>query len=159
MRVYLPRVAAGSRTPELPAPGRRGSRAPACARRRPVVLVVDDDGAVREITATKTVGSRLRDFAKPAQDWRPCRRSPSTPASISWCSTSRCPGMNGARGRGRDPAALAGMPYLFVTGYADHAALANDGAVGEDRIVQKPFRDGELEGRPRRSSAPGPGRR
>ncbi len=40
-----------------------------------------------------------------------------------------------------------GMPYLFVTGYADHAALANDGAVGEDRIVQKPFRDGELEGK------------
>jgi hypothetical protein len=31
---------------------------------------------------------------------------------------------------------------LFVTGYADLSALAG---TGEDRIVQKPFRDGELE--------------
>ena len=31
---------------------------------------------------------------------------------------------------------------LFITGYADLSALAG---TGEDRIAQKPFREGELE--------------
>jgi DNA-binding response OmpR family regulator len=33
------------------------------------------------------------------------------------------------------------LPVLFVTGYADLTALRE---VGEDRVVQKPFRNGEL---------------
>ena len=37
---------------------------------------------------------------------------------------------------------VPGVPVLFITGYADLSALAG---TGEERIVQKPFRDGELE--------------
>ncbi len=37
------------------------------------------------------------------------------------------------------------MPVLFVTGFADTAALADAGANGPDAIVLKPFRKGELE--------------
>ena len=35
----------------------------------------------------------------------------------------------------------AALPILFVTGYADSLALRE---ISEERIVQKPFRDGEL---------------
>ena len=52
------------------------------------------------------------------------------------------PGMNG----GELSAAVARrwpeLPILFVTGYADLSAIAD---VGEERIVQKPFRGGELQ--------------
>jgi CheY-like chemotaxis protein len=51
------------------------------------------------------------------------------------------PGMNGAdvarEMQGRRPA----LPILFATGYADAEALA---AASDDRIVHKPFKQGEL---------------
>jgi CheY-like chemotaxis protein len=51
------------------------------------------------------------------------------------------PGMNGGelarRVRAKDP----DQRIVFITGFADFTALA---ALGEDRVVQKPFRDGEL---------------
>jgi DNA-binding response OmpR family regulator len=40
-----------------------------------------------------------------------------------------------------------GLPMIFITGYADLAAVQN---LGEDAIVQKPFRDDELVRRVRR---------
>ena len=45
----------------------------------------------------------------------------------------------------RSAAAGRTCPVLFVTGYADTTALMKVGAVGEERIVQKPFRGGEPE--------------
>ena len=55
------------------------------------------------------------------------------------------PGMNGAEVASEIRKRWPGMPVLFVTGYADTTALMKVGAVGTDNIVQKPFRDGELE--------------
>jgi DNA-binding response OmpR family regulator len=55
------------------------------------------------------------------------------------------PGMNGVEVATEIRKRWPGLPILFVTGYADTAALMTVGAVGADRIVQKPFRDGELE--------------
>jgi CheY-like chemotaxis protein len=52
------------------------------------------------------------------------------------------PGMNGVEVAQQARARRPDLPVLFVTGYADQTALAG---VGEERVVQKPFRDDELE--------------
>ena len=52
------------------------------------------------------------------------------------------PGMNGAEVARGAQTARPGLPVLFITGYADLSALAG---TSEDRIAQKPFRNGELE--------------
>ena len=51
------------------------------------------------------------------------------------------PGMNGGELAGRVRARDADQKIVFITGYADFTALA---ALGEDRVVQKPYHDGEL---------------
>lgn len=55
------------------------------------------------------------------------------------------PGMNGAEAADEVRKRWPNIPVLFVTGYADTAALTKDGSAGPEGIVQKPFRDGELE--------------
>jgi CheY-like chemotaxis protein len=55
--------------------------------------------------------------------------------------------MNGAEVAREVTQRRPGMPILFVTGYADITALQD---VGEDRIVQKPFRDDDLQLKARR---------
>jgi len=57
------------------------------------------------------------------------------------------PGMNGAETAREITARRPGLPVLFVTGYADLTALRE---IGEDRVVQKPFRNDELAGKIRR---------
>jgi CheY-like chemotaxis protein len=52
------------------------------------------------------------------------------------------PGMNGAELAAAARKKWPDLPVLFVTGYADLTAIAS---VSEDRIVQKPFRGGELQ--------------
>ncbi|MCR5880938.1 response regulator [Phenylobacterium sp. J367] len=51
------------------------------------------------------------------------------------------PGMNGVEAARAAVELRPGLPVLFITGYADLKALRD---VGEDRIIQKPFRDDEL---------------
>lgn len=51
------------------------------------------------------------------------------------------PGMNGAELARLARAKRPGLPVLFITGFADRAAL---NGVGEASIVRKPFGDGEL---------------
>ena len=54
------------------------------------------------------------------------------------------PGMNGVDVAAAIRKSWPAIPVIFVTGYADQTALTR-GGIGEDRIVQKPFLDGELE--------------
>jgi CheY-like chemotaxis protein len=51
------------------------------------------------------------------------------------------PGMNGAEAARAALELRPQLPVLFITGYADLKALRD---VGEERIIQKPFRDEEL---------------
>ena len=51
------------------------------------------------------------------------------------------PGMSGAEVAHEVQKRRPGVPVVFITGYADLAALKE---VGEDRIVQKPFREADL---------------
>ena len=135
INVYLPRAHTAPDT-EV-APVRVSRNAPA---ENLVVLVVDDDDAVREVTAGILVdlgyvvveagsgGAALEIFD---------RREDIRAVILDFAM----PGMNGAdvarEMLGRRPA----LPILFATGYADAEALA---AASDDRIVHKPFKEAEL---------------
>ena len=51
------------------------------------------------------------------------------------------PGMSGAEVAHEVHKRRPGLPVVFITGYADLTALNE---IGEDRIVQKPFRESDL---------------
>ncbi|MEH3147375.1 MAG: response regulator [Methylobacterium frigidaeris] len=156
VRVYLPRVAAGPKAAQVPV----AEIDCATVRKpgdRPVLLVVDDDSAVREITVTKLseAGYEIREAGSGLAALQALELDPCFDLVVL---DFAMPGMNGAEVAGEIRRRWPATPFLFVTGYADHSALTMDGAVGEDRIVQKPFRDGELEGKVASllSTRPGP---
>ncbi len=133
--VYLPRAANEAVVEEMPPPG---VIRPVAGNQK--ILLVDDDSAVREVASSilQEAGYRVIEAG-------------SGGAALDMIESEgdfellvldyAMPGMNGgevARAvRQKRPA----LSILFVTGYADLDALKD---VGEDRIVQKPFRDDEL---------------
>ncbi|HMI20397.1 MAG TPA: PAS domain S-box protein [Sphingomonas sp.] len=138
VRVYLPRAEERRRTPRPslfeapPEPSNdiRGRR----------ILVVDDDPPVREITATmlRTMGVEVVEAG-----------SGGAALEILGCGDFdlvvvdfAMPGMNGAELAAATAKKWPDLPILFVTGFADLSAISS---VSEDRIVQKPFRGGELQ--------------
>jgi CheY-like chemotaxis protein len=141
VKVYLPRAKA---QPALersePGPLDHRPRAVPIGGRMPELLVVDDDSAVREVTC-----AMLRELGYGVAEAGSGRQA------LDRLSSGRrfdlllidyaMPGMNGGelarRVRDQDP----DQKIVFITGFADFTALA---ALGEDRVVQKPFRDGEL---------------
>ncbi|MDR7040291.1 signal transduction histidine kinase [Methylobacterium sp. BE186] len=143
IKVYLPRVD-GDDADAPPA------SAPAdCARThppgsKPALLVVDDDAGVREVTATRLVeaGYGVREAASGLQALAALEADPCVDLVVV---DFAMPGMNGADTAAEIRKRWPQVPVLFVTGYADTAALTQVGAVGVDSIVQKPFQDGELE--------------
>jgi len=143
IRVFLPRVEGAFESPSQGASSSDRAEAPASARRS-VLLIVDDDTAVREVTITRLAeaghvireaGSGLAALASLEADSR---------VDLVVLDFAM-PGMNGAEVATEIRKRWPGMPILFVTGYADTTALMTVGAVGPDSIVQKPFREGELE--------------
>ena len=142
VRVYLPSAAASAAGGEALGPdgdGRAG--APGRAARPAHILLVDDDNAVREVTASalRDLGHTVMeaDGGLPALDIlnRPSQRVDLLVVDFAM------PGMNGVEVARGARTARPGLPVLFITGYADLSALAG---TGEDRIVQKPFREEEL---------------
>ena len=111
---------------------------------KPALLVVDDDGGVREVTATRLgeAGYAVREAASGLQALAALEADPCVDLVVI---DFAMPGMNGAEAAIELRKRWPHIPVLFVTGYADTAALTQAGAVGADGIVQKPFRDGELE--------------
>jgi signal transduction histidine kinase len=109
-------------------------------RRGAAILLIDDDTAVREVTASiledigyvvLTVGSG--GAALDLLDQRP--RVDLVLVDFAM------PGMSGVEVARQIEKTYPALPILFVTGYADKAAF---GTFGEERIVKKPFVDGEL---------------
>jgi PAS domain S-box-containing protein len=150
VKVYLPRAADGQatasapRTVRAPVPG-----APAQAR----ILLVDDDSAVRDVTATilQEIGYAVVEAGSGGAAIEILAREPVDILLVDYAM----PGMNGIETATAAREVRPDLPVLFVTGYADLTALRE---VGEDRIVQKPFRDNELEQKLRRFVAgPAPG--
>lgn len=104
------------------------------------ILLVDDDDAVREITAAilEDLGYAVREAASGAAALDSLERSPRVDLLMV---DAAMPGMSGMELTRAVRQQRPDMPVLLVTGYADAEAVA---AVGEERIVLKPFRNEDL---------------
>ena len=134
--VYLPRArAARPREPATSAAMPVGMRSPGAT-----VLLVDDDDGVREITATL-----LRDngfvVVEAGSGGAGLDLLDHTPGIDLLLVDFAMPGMNGAEVAEEAQRRRPGLPTLFVTGYADLAAVRS---IGGDRIVAKPFQPERL---------------
>jgi len=138
VKVFLPRAAEQrSREPDAAAAA-ADERLDGEPRR---VLVVDDDSAVREVTAAllAEMGCLVVEAGSGGAALHVLERD-RTPFDLMVVDFAM-PGMNGAEVAREAALRWPELPVLFVTGYADLTALQE---VGEDRVVQKPFRNGEL---------------
>ena len=138
VRVYLPRA----HTEAVAADGEASSRLFASPHpERRLALLVDDDNAVRDVTAARLrqLGFDVLEAGSGGAALDLLDRSPRVALLVA---DFAMPGMNGAEVARQARARRPDLPVLFVTGYADQSELAD---VGEERVVQKPFRDDELE--------------
>ncbi len=135
VRVFLPRAAL--------APDATEAEAPDVVHPAPKdlqVLLVDDDTAVREVTAglLQDLGYRVLEAGSGGAALDLLDRQ----AEIDLLLVDfAMPGMNGAEVAREVHARRPDLPILFVTGYADTEALA---AAGDDGILRKPFVERDL---------------
>lgn len=108
----------------------------------PRVLLVDDDSGVREVTAAllAELGCEVAEAGSGGMALDILERA-AKPYDLAVLDFAM-PGMNGAELARLLEARWPALPVLFVTGYADFAVFRE---MGEERIVQKPFRDDELQ--------------
>jgi signal transduction histidine kinase len=104
------------------------------------VLLVDDDGPVRQVTAgmLEELGCRV---VESGSGGRALEEIDHNPAIQLVLLDFAMPGMNGAEVAREIKARRPGLPIVFATGYVD-AALAVGVEPGD--ILQKPFDPGEL---------------
>jgi CheY-like chemotaxis protein len=104
------------------------------------ILLVDDDPAVREVTAAMV--EDLGYAVIEANDGAAALDLLSKGVRVDlMLADFAMPGMTGAELVAAVAASRPGLPVLLVTGNADERALE---AVGEDRLVLKPFRTEDL---------------
>jgi PAS domain S-box-containing protein len=105
-----------------------------------MILLVDDDSAVREIAARmlRDLGYQVVEAGSGGAALDLLAREPRISLSVL---DYAMPGMTGAEVAHEVHKRRPGLPVVFITGYADLTALKE---VGEDRIVQKPFREADL---------------
>ena len=105
-----------------------------------IILLVDDDSAVREVTSAMLteLGYVVLEAGSGGAALELLEHSQKIDLMLV---DFAMPGMNGAEVSRLARLRRPGMPVLFVTGYADRAALAG---VSEAHIVGKPFVDDEL---------------
>jgi PAS domain S-box-containing protein len=140
VRVYLPRAIERRRMPRPAAQPRPGERPADAAGKR--ILLVDDDGAVREITASmlRAMGA---DVTERGSGGAALELIAGNDGAFDLMVVDfAMPGMNGAELVAAVRARWPDLPSLFVTGYADLTAIAS---VSAEQIVQKPFRGDELQ--------------
>jgi CheY-like chemotaxis protein len=137
VKVFLPRAGSLAKPRE---PERRAEPRPAADGAERVVLVMDDDSAVREVTAAmlRELGYSVIEAGSGGAALDVLRTDERVDILLA---DYAMPGMNGADAAREAVAIRPGLPVLFITGYADLKALRD---VGEERIIQKPFRDEEL---------------
>ena len=137
VKVFLPRAAAAAAIQDR-APG----RAARVSRRSDagVVLLVDDDSAVREITRA-LLDEAGYDVVEAGSGGAALEILDRGQAVDLLLVDFAMPGMNGVEVARAAHARRPFLPTLFVTGHADLTALKE---VGEERIVPKPFRQDEL---------------
>jgi signal transduction histidine kinase/ActR/RegA family two-component response regulator len=136
VKVFLPRT--GSADREKSSPG----VAPAAQRHRKgaIILLVDDDNAVREVTA-----SMLRELGYVVLEVGSGGAAldlldGDTNVDLALLDFAM-PGMNGMEVARQIQSRFPTLPVLFVTGYVDKTELAE---IGDARIIKKPFIGDEL---------------
>ena len=137
--VYLPRAAAAAlSTPAEPAVAPVGV---SIAGR--TVLVLDDDDAVRCVTADelREAGCHVIEATDGAGALEALAEEAAVEAVVA---DYAMPGMNGAEFARRALGHRPSLPIVFVTGYAELGALAH---VPEENVLQKPFPPGAVAGR------------
>lgn len=104
------------------------------------VLLVDDDNAVREVTAAllRELGYQIVEAGSGGAALDLIDRHPEIELGVI---DFAMPGMSGAELARQLHVKRPGLPILFVTGFADRSALAG---VSEAQIIGKPFLDNEL---------------
>src|SRR6185312_3874527 len=104
------------------------------------VLLVDDDSAVREVTAgiLQDLGYRVVEAGSGGAALEVLERQSEIDLLLV---DFAMPGMNGAEVAREVRARRPGLPILFVTGYADTEALDS---TGDEGILRKPFLEQDL---------------
>jgi signal transduction histidine kinase len=135
VKVYLPRAPAAPETAEVHA-----AEEPDAAPKYLKVLLVDDDSAVREVTAgiLCDLGYGVIEAGSGGAALDVIERSPEIDLLLL---DFAMPGMNGAEVAREVRARRPELPILFLTGYADTEALMES---GDDGILRKPFVENEL---------------
>jgi PAS domain S-box-containing protein len=135
VKVYLPRTRIDAEEEEAPSPG-----AAPRARRGSMVLVVDDDPAVREITSSmlSELGYAVVEASSGAAALHVLELGGEPDLVLM---DFAMPGMNGVEAARLARARRPNLPILFVTGYADSTILSE---AADEEIVQKPFGEAEL---------------
>jgi PAS domain S-box-containing protein len=138
VKVYVPRAAGEPSSAHNNGNGHATGNGQHAEHR--VVLVVDDDSAVRSVT-----GAMLAEMGCSVLEAGSGGAALDVLARVKNIDLAlidfAMPGMNGLELAREIRARRPGLPLLFVTGYADLTALKE---VGEEFIVQKPFRGDEL---------------
>jgi signal transduction histidine kinase/ActR/RegA family two-component response regulator len=136
VKVYLPRAAKkdfGAAATELAMSGES-------PRKGATILLVDDDSAVREVTASmlREIGYVVLEVGSGGAALELVDAQ--THIDLALLDFAM-PGMNGVDVARQINAKLPALPVLFVTGYADKTAL---GDIGDARVIKKPFVGNEL---------------
>ena len=136
IRIYLPRTKAKAEERSPSAPAIAAHKDAPAAR----ILLVDDDHAVREVTSTtlRDLGYTVVEAGSGGAALDILTREPTIDLLII---DFAMPGMSGAEVARQARAKRPTLPILFITGFADRAALAG---VSETHIVGKPFVNDEL---------------
>jgi signal transduction histidine kinase/CheY-like chemotaxis protein len=136
VRVYLPRAAVPATTEEFSASIGLSQH----HRKGAIILLVDDDNAVREVTSSilREIGYVVLEVGSGGAALDLLSREGSVDLVIL---DFAMPGMNGVDVSREVRSKFPTLPVLFVTGYADNSALEE---VGTARIIKKPFVGDEL---------------
>jgi signal transduction histidine kinase/CheY-like chemotaxis protein len=134
VHVLLPRADANSSSRPAGAP------MPALNEVHGIILLVDDDTAVREITASilRDQGHTVLEACSGAGALDLLQREPGVELMLI---DFAMPSMSGVELARRVQAKQPTLPVLFITGFADRAALSG---VPEGCVIGKPFVDAEL---------------
>jgi signal transduction histidine kinase/CheY-like chemotaxis protein len=136
VKVYLPRAAENS----VLEGSALGTNPAQVERRDAVILLIDDDSEVREVTAAllEETGYAVLQVGSGGAALDLLDRHPKIDLVLL---DFAMPGMSGAEVARQIEQRFSGLPILFVTGYADKTAL---GDISEEAIIKKPFIDDEL---------------
>jgi len=145
VKIYLPRAAQDAVVAGDDELGFTGEH----HRKGAIILLVDDDNAVREVTASilRGLGYVVLEVGSAGAALDLMSREPNIDLALF---DFAMPGMNGMDLARQAQGRLPNIPILFVTGYVDRTALET---VGEDRIIHKPFVDDELAHKVRKALA------